>query len=283
MEFKVNDRVVAVDNGYNFGRRADPRGSLVTHDYAIGWKGTVTTEESTESEWVITFDNGRVIKGCSKGNFELAKEEQTMNNLAFQAKPGDTVKVKGCTGETKKFNGETGKYLKTPYPMERYCHTVCFDGTGKSCGWLFADHKLEVVPQFAVGDKVMVTDGSYSMEFANGETKFSGNIVDNGATKYIYEITATNLVLPTDDDEEFNDTIIRRISDGRVFFVQQRFLKEYVAVPKFHKDQIVVYQGIFFKVLKVDDGLLYTISGYGDGCHAQSCIPESQLSEVDTK
>lgn len=113
---------------------------------------------------------------------------------------------------------------------------------------------------FKIGDKVNCNDGSYSYEFVDGKLKATGNIVNtgNGGNKYVYEVTGVNLALPTKQsciqpgNEGVNDTIIRRVCDGKVFFTQSRFLSETVPFkPKFNRGDFVIYRGKYFRVSKV--------------------------------
>ena len=245
MIFKEGQRVIAVDNGYNYGSSADLRGPLLTHDYAIGWKGTFGENR------IITFDNGRAIQGCDGYNFEELKEETTMNK-------GDKVKISGCTGLTEEFNGKTGEYLGVHDGWgSTYINLVCFDGSGKDCGLLFADSELTLVTELGIGSKViMATIGSNAsaMEFKDGTltpsfaVKYEAGI---GTTIAVYEITGV----------VGDQTIIKRISDGKVFFVQQRFLKEYVAPkPKFSVGQIVERGSGYARIAKVNQDLTYIIT-----------------------
>ena len=201
-------------------------------------------------------------------------------------KPGDTVRVKNCTGCTERFNGMIGKYLGAELWRDGSYYQVSFVPTGESCGYVFADNELEVVPQLTVGSKVTVIDCSYCCEFVDGNviTVHCGE-----PNKGVHEITEVGKVLPASDQDaydktlQFNDTIIRRISDGRVFFTQQRFLKEYVAQPKFKCGDFVVYIDKYYRITKVHDDLTYELSimvgRYNEGTWWRR-IAEGELKEV---
>jgi len=276
MNFKEGQRLIAVANGVDFGKpNASYSWTEQIHDYAVGWKGTMGDNN------VITFDNGRAIRGCDHRSFDELKEETKMIK-------GDKVKVSGCTGCKEKFNGKTGEYIEKVEDLSLAHHRICFDDTGKSCGYIFTDNELTVVPKatvLGVGSKVTCVDGSYSMEFTDGTLKDTGDM-----REHIYEITEMGLRLPASIlfSPQTNDTIIRRISDGKVFFVQQRFLKEFVAVPKFKRGDWVQYDNGYYKVVSSktkDSEVSYKVTQIpqvydeNDGKFGVTA-KESELSEV---
>jgi hypothetical protein len=209
------------------------------------------------------------MQGVGQGYLEsLGWKFNKDNEGGTKMNIGDTVLIKGCEDATEEYNGRTGKYLgvfDNVFKGSRFVNLVSFDGTDEDCGYLFADSELEVVPSITIGDKVTVTCiGSYAnaMEFKDGTLTPSLSVkfeVGTGTDIAIYEVTGFI----------GNDTIIRRISDGRVFFVQQRFLKAYVAVPKFKRGDFVTAKGRpYYRVFKVfpmaNDEFTYGITAYPD-------------------
>lgn len=142
--------------------------------------------------------------------------------------------------------------------------TVRFDHNNEEHTWAKRRFKKinesEDKSMLTVGSKVLWDDKSYALEMDNGTLKGVVPKGYRGVDKEIYEITMTAQQLPGSDDyagrPQTNDTIIRRISDGRVFFVQQRFLQEYVATPKFKRGDWVEYRGQYYRVVlsKVNNG-----------------------------
>jgi co-chaperonin GroES (HSP10) len=219
MNFKEGQRIIAVANGFDYGCSVDSRGSSYTHDYAIGWKGTMGESN------IITFDNGRVIQGCDQHNFEELKEETKM-------KPGDTVLVKGCKGMMLKFNGKTGIIVENENDIiiSEFPYRICFDGTGISCGYLFADSELELIDEYpmdcgaafkALIDGKMVIDSEGSVLSFNKDIMRFQCRTDGG---YVNVSTLPN-------DVKF---------------------KEYVATPKFKRGDFVEVDGKYLRISQVD-------------------------------
>jgi len=214
-KFKEGQRVIAVDQGCDFGKPQGSDRDTYYFNYDIGWKATISIDNINSKTW-FNFDNGRVMRGCNQSSFELINESE--------------------------------KSMLT------------------------------------VGSKVTSRDGSYSYEFVNGELKESwSGLVTLDGKQCIYEITGINLTLPG-RCEESNDTIIRRISDGKVFFVQQRFLKEYIAEPKFKRGQVVATNREYCRIVKVNNDGTYDISYFteeyiGDGYGTKKV--EDELKEVN--
>lgn len=253
--FKVGQRVQCIHSGFNVNK---------------GDKGTVLAEFGR-----IKLDSG-YTGWWYHWRFEEIKEECSM-------KPGDTVRVKNCTGSTERFNGMIGKYLGSEGGRDGFNHQVSFVPTEESCGYVFADNELEVVPY--VGTKVIVLDGSYSYEFVDGKVTHVYGEINKG----IYKIIAVDLKLPTNRKEQseaissINDTIIRRISDGRVFFTQQRFLKEYVAFKRgdfvvyndeYKRVSVVTYEGGEYMYGITNDVSRYNVNDYW------TKVNEGELKEV---
>jgi len=244
MNFYEGQRVIAVANGYNYGRSADSQGPEYTHDYAIGDKGTVSFSEYGVS--IITFDNGRSIKGCDRNSFEELKEETKMNI-------GDKVKIVKNTGsrEFDKFIGHIGN-IKSIGDLGR----CVVEGIQWPYDVAWFPEEVEVLPQLSIGSKViMATIGSASgaMEFKDGILTPSFAVkyeVDSGQNIAVYKVTGV----------VGDQTILRRISDSRVFFVQSRFLKEYVVVPKFTVGQVVEHGNDYRRIAKVNKDLTYVIT-----------------------
>lgn len=75
------------------------------------------------------------------------------------------------------------------------------------------------------GDIVTVFDGSYSYAYRNGKLDHSSGVeLGNGS----FEIIATKCDLPADNSfpasKERNNTVIRRLDDNLLVFIQERFL-----------------------------------------------------------
>lgn len=288
MNFKVGQRVIAVANGFNYGGSDDPRGSLFNHDYAIGWKGTMGDDNA------ITFDNGRVIRGCDNNSLELINEseEETMETNAIrgqatQYKVGTKVEIvhlREPKNYPSDFIGKQGIITEIRSDTwGRYPAYIEIPGTNFAnyLNW-YAEDEFKVIPetpQLAVGSKVTCVDGSYSYGFVDGKMSHIVGDINKG----VHEITAVNMKLPSGYNGEHNDTIIRRISDGKVYFVRQEFLKKYVALPKFKRGDYIEYCSEYFRIAKVNDDGTYVItsspSRYDDGS-ASIVAKESELSEV---
>lgn len=208
----------------------------------------------------------------------------------MEFKVGDTVEVIDNSGDSYAVVGDRGKVLEIGESLGGTLVTVRTTD-GREYSMYPRRFKLikeeQSIPRFSVGSKVIVADGSYSMEFLDGK------VADNNCaySQEPCEVTAVNTQLPTWTGKYSNcgtnDTIIRRISDGRVFFVQQRFLKEYVPEPKFKRGDFVIKgcRGGFYRVSssKVMDGkVIYYITQYldtfndGDGLMAY----EDELREA---
>ena len=267
MEFQVGQRVIAVSNGVDYGRTYTNMD--YNHNYEVGWEGTVV-ELPHQGSLSIRFDNGRVIHGCMNSKFKEAEE-----TVKFRV--GDKVKVaklnKEASGGKCIHIGDTTKIARVDSDSEKFPYKL----KDIEDYWFSAD-ELELiepkeeqsVSKFAVGSKVIVGDGSYSMELVDGKPVNTYGYRDELKGGKVFEVTAVNLVLPSkshfrNKDLKPNDTIIRRISDGRVFFVQQRFLKEYVPEPKFKRGDWVIYGAGYYRVSfsKVKDGkVTYRITQY---------------------
>lgn len=143
-----------------------------------------------------------------------------------------------------------------------------------------------------IGDKVILVDGSYNMEFTDGQAKGCyENIcrLNKHCEYYVYKVTGVGLKLPTDSQDSkvgYNDTIIRRISDNRVFFVQQQFLKPYVSKPKFNRGDFVEYDSQYWRVIvskTIGSIIFYDLTQlpkrYEDYT-ANKHVPEESLKEV---
>jgi len=289
--FTTGQRVIAIADGYEVNKPKIGPDSKLYFNYEIGWKATIRHNEGQHGEirQMFIFDNGRVIDGCSSSNFEILEEVKTMGKFTA----GQKVKVVRAMGITAKFNGQIGKFLGiiSDSSHSPFINKISFNTNGDSCGYLFADKELEVVKEIlplVVGSKVIWDDTSYSMELANnGLTDYQGGGC-RGVDKEAYVITATGLGLPGAAScmgPQTNDTIIKRISDNRVFFVKLRFLKEFVAPvvpPKFKRGDFVIRNGSFYRIAKVT-GATYTITqeieNYG-GCEGVTNVPESSLLGV---
>lgn len=90
-----------------------------------------------------------------------------------------------------------------------------------------------------IGDKVKITDGSWSLVVTNSGLKSTGYICG-----VIYEVLAVGCNLPSSDKEKFNNTIIFDKKTSRTFFVQERFCEkieqevEYVYYTDFDRSMV---------------------------------------------
>lgn len=84
------------------------------------------------------------------------------------------------------------------------------------------------------GDKVKVTDNSYAVKVYN-KNKIATPGGRNNQESPVFEVLHTNLRLPTEEmvlydrpypTNNFNDTIIRQLSNGDIYYTQARFLKK---------------------------------------------------------
>lgn len=77
------------------------------------------------------------------------------------------------------------------------------------------------------GDKVVVTDGSYSCEILPGQLELRNSYGADLMRHNPWVVVATNCILPTRDygydNIAKNDTIIA--SNGRIVFIQEKFLR----------------------------------------------------------
>ncbi|HEY5585675.1 MAG TPA: hypothetical protein VIK78_14465 [Ruminiclostridium sp.] len=80
------------------------------------------------------------------------------------------------------------------------------------------------------GTKVILVDGSWSIQVEDGQLKSAGDIVKGFTPNFIkYEIVETDLKLPFVShgiEGKWNDTIIKNIATGKLIFTQMRFIRE---------------------------------------------------------
>jgi hypothetical protein len=82
-----------------------------------------------------------------------------------------------------------------------------------------------------VGEKYYLCDHSYSMEIVDGQISSGSGWLIRGEYDIVEVVAHGGLVLPTGisccrDKVEANNTIVRRIADGKIIFVQDRFIKD---------------------------------------------------------
>lgn len=216
-----------------------------------------------EGQRIIAIANG-FDYGCKGTTFEGLKEETKM-------KPGDTVLAKGCKGMMLKFNGKTGIIVENENDIiSEFPYRVCFDGTGISCGYLFADSELELVDEYpmdytaafkALIDGKMVIDSEGSILSFNKDIMRFQCKTENG---YVLNV----------------DTVLNDVK-----------FKEYVAAPKFKRGDFVttvhlkcsVYYRVF-KVYPMTNGeYCYGITEFSDTYEhsdGNMIAKESELLEV---
>lgn len=295
MEFKVNDRVVAMKHGNHWIGGGSFR-------YRKGDKGTVI--DIIGAQVTLRMDNGDEYIGVSQHKFELLQEElkvgdevEIIANKVFTN--GDKfigtqttieritntgtyvlkgVDLEGICSDTPWFKSELRKINKEAKKTMKFkvgdtlevidnsgdsmaklgdrCNVVGFDGdciivkTTDGRKYEMYPRRFRLVkeeqsmPKFTVGSKVILTtigSSAGAMEFKDGTLTPSSAVkyeAGTGTTIAVYEITG----------EVNGTTIIRRISDGRVFFVRPQFLKEYIVEPKFKRGDFVVYLNEYFRV-----------------------------------
>lgn len=70
--------------------------------------------------------------------------------------------------------------------------------------------------KFKEGDIVRAFDGSYSVKISqDGRIRITGNV-----TKEDMEVIAINCNMPSDNENQRTDTILRSVNDGIVYFMQ---------------------------------------------------------------
>jgi hypothetical protein len=90
------------------------------------------------------------------------------------------------------------------------------------------------------GTKVILKDGSRSMQLKDGAICTTGNVVTGFTDEHIeYEVVETGLKLPTDNwvnrhcniPDQWNDTIVKNIKTGEIIFIDSKFIKEIKPEP----------------------------------------------------
>ena len=246
-EFKEGQRIIAVKQGIDMGQPMGSKTDREHYDYEVGWKGTVG-EYVEYDGYTVTFDNGRVIIGPNVHNFELIEDDISV---------GDTVLIVKNNGPSgyDEYVGQTRKVVEFNEHFRRYA----LDGIycASDCFALWTKDELRKVEEeamkFKVGTKVMAWNSGDAKEFVNGKFCIPDDIVFEECKRgvAIYEVT------------NVDPCIIRRISDNRVFFVQQRSLKAYTPEPKFKRGDWVNYNDQYYRVSSsstVGDKVRYSVT-----------------------
>lgn len=117
------------------------------------------------------------------------------------------------------------------------------------------------------GDKVTITDGSYTKSVVGGKLVHEFFAYDDEQYEQYkqYVIIETNCKFPADNDQArsvlgvsgtFNNTVIQAVNSGKVVFIEERFLE---LVPPTHKVVVDIIlhpgYGVGGKVIEISDKL----------------------------
>lgn len=159
-------------------------------------------------------------------------------------KVGDNVRIvrnadpKGFPMKSR-YIGETFTITKMAKDYPR--GTGIWDSSKTDNVCYFAWYEDELVPEFAVGSKVTLVDNNDALWLHNGAMESVA-------------IGSDTVFKVTDVSEELQRIIIVSLDTSNTYFVNQRFLKECVATPKFKRGDFVEYDNGYLRILKVNTG-----------------------------
>lgn len=216
----------------------------------------------------------------------------------MEIKVGDTVEVIDSSGHFQAKLGDKGTVVDIAkdhsVPKETMVRIETTDGRYYEMfigRFKKITEEAKKTMEFKVGQEVLWDDHSYCYELVNGKLESSmGHFINRGEDKDIYVITELGSKLPANSLYPFskvtNDTIIIEPKTNRVFFTQQRFLKEAPKPePKFKRGDLVIYGAGYYRISfgKVENGnMVYGITQnqYDFGIRIGQVAYEHQLKDV---